>query len=208
MRHSNRNITGLVILIMLWPMGCASFGKYSYVPINERFGYRYRARGVVHRSSWAELRTKSLSRGSTLVWPIILDTQSVVVTNNLAVFLGTKAIEVIGDTGRKEVKGEDILLAVRAGEMPCDISKIVLKIWSDREGYPFSKAVTISDITKVRPHRQGIEVVIIFWMSENIPTARIILPWSQVEEMLSRVQQGGQLVKEKSSGMTYREADR
>ena len=175
--------------------GCAGLDKN----INDNFSLKYRSHGIVEKSSWAELHSKSAGGTYSLLWPLVLDTESICVSNNIAVFVARRP------------RMDGVLLAARAGHRACDISGQLTKAWCDKSGYAFTNVVRLQRSYTVISKLDGPEVHITAWSKDMIPSGTVKLSWAKISALIDEVERKGKLREVAKEGywarVTYRQLE-
>jgi hypothetical protein len=145
----------------------------------------------------AELARISLQYRGTdgkiiLVWPSLYGVKGVV-KGDLAIFVGDRAYK---DEDSKETRPR--LFAVKAPEMPLDITDEVLWRWSKASGREFTK--TLQSFSLVIPVETsgGLELQLEFSSEDkDWPDKAVLqLDWNQLSDILHRVKEKGVVEKD------------
>ena len=127
-----------------------------------------------------------------LIWPSLYGVNEII-KGDLAIFVGDKGYV---DEGGKGTHPK--LFAVKAPELPLDITYEVLWYWSKSAGRDFTK--TLDKYTLITPEEKDgrLELQIEFWSDEkNWPDKVVVqLDWSQVSAIMNAVKKKGVIKKD------------
>lgn len=138
------------------------------------------------------------SSGKTiLIWPSLYGVHSVV-KGDLAIFVGDKAyVEADGKVTRPR------LFAVKAPELPMDITDEVLWRWSKSNGKNFAQALNRFSLVKPEEKDDRLELHLEFWtggmLSEDKDwpdSSDLQLDWKQVSDIMRAEQRKGVMEKD------------
>lgn len=132
-----------------------------------------------------------------VVWPLVDGTG---VKDGIALFLGEVAEEPRDpDEPRATMRR---LFAVRAPEMPMDITDGVLWQWSKKTGIDFSEALKIASIVSVDEKGSQLIIRFAFWNNNDWPRL-VTSDWNQISAIMIEVKEKGIVRKDRVLGTSY-----
>jgi hypothetical protein len=153
------------------------------------------------RTSWEppaqrfELRYKK-KWGAIVVWP---DTYGIHIKNDVAVFKGYKTSDRLSPTSARTT--EPRLFAVKAPELPLDITIEVLWQWSIESKGDFWKTVKTASIVDIEEK----DNTLIFHFAGGGPDSN--LNWDQISDIMREVKEKGVEHKDRVWGTSYIEKE-
>jgi hypothetical protein len=181
--------------------GSAIAANGNFTPLENGYEYILRRDGLIHVSAWAELRYRSSSGKTSTVWPYVMQTESITITNKVAAFIGRKAIP-----DDREPKREVLVNRVIAIEAPgpaLDISDQILKLWCMEKGSDLPVALKTFNVVSLRRVASGIEVDFIVAIERKPTGITFRLKWKELLDAMKEVTAKGKRKKEKWSGIEY-----
>ena len=134
-----------------------------------------------------------------MIWPS-LDGVNEVIKGDLAVFVAKKAFE--PPLSGEPLATDSRLFAVKASELPLDITDEVLWRWSKQSGENFVKIVKIA-IVYPKEKDNGIE----FHFVRGISDLNIFMSWNQISDIMREVIEKGVVRKDRVWGTSYIEKE-
>jgi hypothetical protein len=191
-----------LVMLCIGLAGCVSPGVI--VPL----GSGYEEVNHPHRfmSAAADRRVSFQHRapdGSiTLIWPSLYGVNEVV-KGDLAIFVGDRAYVSSDPDDPRGTKAR--LFAVRAPDLPLDITDEVLWRWSRTSGKNFAKASAMISLMKPVEKNGRLELYLIFETDEtdDWPDAIVQLDWTQVSDIMREVKAKGVGRKDLRWGTPY-----
>jgi uncharacterized protein YceK len=195
------------IITLLIAIACTNLTGCGTIPSYEDLGNGYVEATYIRTSSWeptairTELRYKQ-GWGTGVIWP---KTDGVIVTNDMAVFIGNKASSQPEPGERWPMKPQ--LFAVRAPELPLDITDEIIGRWAQTSGKDVVKAIAMADIVYFQEKNNKIDFHFVFWTSEKWPDTVITLDWNQISDVMREVKEKGVVHKDLRWGTSYIEKE-
>jgi hypothetical protein len=149
-------------------------------------------------SSQSSLQYRTSNGKLVMIWPSLLS--NVVVTNGLAVFVGSRTVDRSRLDGAWQASPR--LFAVKAAELPLDITPEVLERWATKSGRDVAKA--LMDPSPLAPEitPDGISVSFGFNV-QNWPTENIHLSLAELSSVMGTVRSKGTNYKDPLLGTIY-----
>jgi hypothetical protein len=126
------------------------------------------------------------------------------VTNGIAVFVGDTALEP-RDPDKPQATMRR-LFAVRAPELPLDITDEVLWQWSKTNKIDFAEALKIASVVTVNKKEGQLEIRFAFWNNDDWPRL-VSLDWKQISDIMREVKEKGVVRKDRVWGTSYIERE-
>ena len=98
------------------------------------------------------------------------------------------------------------LFAVRAPELPLDITDEVLWQWSKKTGVDFEKALKIASVVTLNKKEDQLEIRFAFWNNDDWPRL-FLLDWNQISDIMREVKEKGVVRKDRVWGTSYIEKE-
>jgi hypothetical protein len=132
------------------------------------------------------------------IWPSVPSGPDV--ANGIAVFVADAAREPRDpDEPRSTMRR---LFAVRAPELPLDITDEVLWQWSKTNKIDFAEALKIASVVTLNKKEGQLEIRFAFWNNDDWPRL-VTLDWNQISAIMSDVKGRGVVRKDRVWGASY-----
>jgi hypothetical protein len=136
------------------------------------------------------------------IWPSVPSGPDV--TNGIAVFVAEAAREPRDpDEPRATMRR---LFAVRAPELPLDITDEVIWQWSKTNKINFAEALKIASVVILNKKEGRLEIRFAFWNNNDWPRL-VSLDWNQISEIMREVKEKGVVRKDRVWGTSYIEKE-
>ena len=177
---------------------CANLTGCGTIPSCEQLGNGYE-KAVYTRTSWEPSASRSELR-YTKGWKTVViwrDIRGGTTTNDMAIFVGNKA------SGKQDLDGrwvgEDQLFAVKAPDLPLDITDEILWRWSKQSGGDFQKILKTYTFVDYENKNGSIESQ----FAGDGSDINIQLDWNQIADVMREVKEKGVVHKDRVQGTSY-----
>jgi len=99
------------------------------------------------------------------------------------------------------------LFAVRAPELPLDITDEIIGRWAQTSGKDVVKAIAMAGIVYFQEKNNKMDFHFVFWTSEKWPDTVITLDWNQISDVMREVKEKGIERKDLRWGTRYIEKE-
>jgi hypothetical protein len=194
----NQTLTLIAAVIL-----CAHLTGCGTIPRYEDLGNGYRE-AIYIRASWEPpaIRTALQYRKglrTVVIWP---KTHGIVVTNCVAVFEAYTAYEPPPPSNPQATKRR--LFAVKAPELPLDITDEVLWRWSKESGEGFFNIKNVASPVPPEEKDNGVEFLFATGTHKDII---IRMDWNQISDVMREVKEKGVVRKDRVWGTSYIEKE-
>jgi hypothetical protein len=184
---------------------CTNLTGCGTIPSYEQLGNGY-VMATYIRTSWEppamrfELQYRKGLR-TVVIWPSLYAVREVV-KDDVVVFVANTAIEPpLSDEPRATMER---LFAVKAPELPMDITDEVLWRWSKESGADFVKLLKTASIVYAKQNDNAVEFHFVDGSHKDIiPT----LDWNQISDVMREVKEKGVVRKDRVQGTSYIEKE-
>jgi hypothetical protein len=147
------------------------------------------------------LQYRKPTGGRVKIWP---DVRTFTIKNDVAVFEGEVACEPRDPDEPRAMMSR--LFAVKAPELPLDITDEVLWRWSNKNGIDFTNAVKIASVVTVGEKENHLEIRFAFWNNNDWPRI-ILLDWNEISDIMHEVKENGAVRKDRVLHTSYIEKE-
>lgn len=183
---------------------CTNLTGCGTIPSYEDLGNGYVEATYIRTSSWeptairTELRYKK-GLGTIVIWPSLAKVRKVV-HNDMVVFVGEAALRQLNPG--EPYATDSRLFAVKAPELPLDITDEVLWQWSKESGVKYIK-INAASIVYPKERDNGIE----FHFARGVSDLTIFYNWNVISNTMREVKEKGVVRKDPVWGTSYIEKE-
>jgi hypothetical protein len=203
MKQDNKLVCHFLLAIL-----CVSLTGCGTIPSYEDKGGRYVEATYTSPGLWEPsghrmaLCYKYSDFWHSTIWP---DTFGIYVTNDVAVFIARKTAYRPDPEWREAT--DERLFAVRAPEMPMDITDEVLWRWSQESGDNFAKILKTASISTMETNASGMVFHFALWSPPDWPSLNVQMDWNQISDVMREVKEKGVVRKDRVQGTSYIEKE-
>jgi hypothetical protein len=137
-----------------------------------------------------------------VIWP---DIDIAIVKSDVAVFSGYKASTQPNPENPRDTDSR--LFAVRAPELPLDITDEVLWRWEQKSGGNFTNVLTRASFVKWEEKDNAVEFHFAVYSPPDWPSIVVRLDWNQISDIMHEVKENGVERKDRVQGTSYIEKE-